>query len=153
MNLPWCTGNSYRCIVAKVAICILLFAEPVTAWASAIWDNYPVITCRYDKGQFCDRTMSSCSPEEGRAVLTFNFKAKTMTALSFTKERPLSSYYYIAGLGIEPDMSSVFSEGSLYTFSGPKPSGLAGVKPDIEGLEQSATDRDAVAFHMTCYPG
>ena len=138
---------------AKAAVLISILAAPSTSLASAIWDNYPVLTCRYDKGQFCDRTMVSCSPEEGRAVSTFNFKAKTMTALSFVKERSLTSFYYVSGLGVEPDMSSVFSEGSLYTFNGAKSSELAEVKPAIDGLEQSATDREAVAFHMTCYPG
>ena len=116
-----------------------------------MWSVYPILVCRYDRVQFCEWDMNSCSSGAGSATLTFDFaKQEVRTLAAASARRIIAKYFFASEYG---DTNSVLADETLFSFVRVI---KARSKPDtIEGVAQSAGRvGTAAAFnaHMTCHP-
>ena len=138
-----------RTLPAGLAI-LALTATAATA-AEPVWSAYPTLVCRYDRVQFCEWDMKSCSSDAGSATLTFDFARQEVRTLATAGARRIvAKYFFASEYG---DTNSVLADETLFSFVKVI---KARSKPDtIEGVAQSAGRvGSAAAFnaHMTCHP-
>ena len=136
-------------LAAGLAV-LALTAAAATA-AEPVWSAYPVLLCRYDRVQFCEWDMKSCSSDAGSATLTFDFpKQEVRTLGTAGARRIIAKYFFASEYG---DTNSVLADETLFSFVHVI---KARSKPDtVEGVAQSAGRvGSAAAFnaHMTCHP-
>jgi hypothetical protein len=134
-----------------VGLVALTLTATTAAAAEPVWSVYPVLVCRYDRVQFCEWDMRSCSPDSGSATLTFDFaKQDVRTLATAGARRIIAKYFFASEYG---DTNSVLADETLFSFV--KVIKVKS-KPDmIEGVAQSAGRvGTAAAFnaHMTCHP-
>lgn len=133
------------------ALAALALTTSAATAAEPVWRVYPVLVCRYDRVQFCEWDMKSCSSDAGSATLTFDFpKQEVRTLATNGARRIIAKYFFASEYG---DTNSVLADETLFSFVHVI---KARSKPDtIEGVAQSAGRvGSAAAFnaHMTCHP-
>lgn len=132
------------------AVAALFTATAVQANPKAIWEIYPILECKYDRMQFCQKDMSSCSPDQGQAVLTFNFARSEIRSFGTKAARPIIGRFHCdSPYG---DTNAVMSQGNLYTFFQPTKAEMNMEKDTVDGVSQGATTTEAYTAHMTCHP-